>query len=366
MCISRAAFGLGLRGLARKWLAKAVDTVAGLGLSDVEERAGALLRVVAGLDTHARPRGGKAAASSSDVLSRIKRNVKRKTAVVSVEAYSLYGGSLPAFADGCDEKPRLLVHFALEALKKNLKKIALATFKGKEIAKICASPTPPSHHNELLHGINAKIIIQVQEDNMAGAVQTMRHRIDMVSKWTGNASFELANDKLRLACFHSLLGQHKECAAMCQESLDIGAGYDYYDSLGCLKMLATSLDATDNQNDMDNAIHIYECALSMEKDITTKVRLMNALSHLYLKVGGKSQLAVEYLDKSINILEGDAQNADTHSLLLSTIIMYGNAMVSINSFSEAMCWYDLALSENPNQSALHPINYKAWYNKVRG
>jgi tetratricopeptide (TPR) repeat protein len=102
----------------------------------------------------------------------------------------------------------------------------------------------------------------------------------------------------------------------------------------------------------------------MEEDFPTKAMLMNALSHLHLKVGGRRQLAIDHLNKSLNIQQDDANDESTDAnLLIETMILYGNAMASENSFSQAIDWYDSALSSNPNKSALHPSNLRAWYNK---
>lgn len=38
-------------------------------------------------------------------------------------------------------------------------------------------------------------------------------------------------------------------------------------------------------------------------------------------------------------------------------------MASENSFSQAIDWYDLALSSNPDKSVIHRTNLRAWYNK---
>lgn len=120
----------------------------------------------------------------------------------------------------------------------------------------------------------------------------------------------------------------------------------------------------DAMNDPDNAIQKYECALSLEEDFTTKVWLMNALSHLHMKVGGQSQLAVDYLKKSLQIQQDDANNESTDAnLLFETMILYGHAMVAENSFSQAINWYESALRSNPDKRALHPSNSRAWCNK---
>ena len=113
----------------------------------------------------------------------------------------------------------------------------------------------------------------------------MHRRLDVVSRWMGNTSVELANDLLRLGCFYSVLGHHEQCAKYLNESLQLGVRYDNYDVLDCWKLLAVTYDNMGGDN-KSKAIHQYECALSREKDMVIKARLMNALSHLLIQVGG--------------------------------------------------------------------------------
>merc|ERR1711933_273283 len=45
------------------------------------------------------------------------------------------------------------------------------------------------------------------------------------------------------------------------------------------------------------------------------------------------------------------------------MILCGNVMTSENYFSQAIDWYDSVLSLNLDNSAIHSINLRAWYNK---
>ena len=49
---------------------------------------------------------------------------------------------------------------------------------------------------------------------------------------------------------------------------------------------------------LENARSGYEFALVMKNDVTKQARLLNALSHLHIKSGGTSHLALEHLETS--------------------------------------------------------------------
>jgi tetratricopeptide (TPR) repeat protein len=339
VCISHACSSLGLQSLSGQWLSEASDSIGETEVLEVKDEARAV----------------------SHILSLIKRDAEViKERPCLVDRLSLYEGGMLVLTDRCNDKQRLFIHIAFAALQKGLSASAMETFH--RTVETYDSPTPPGYCDELLHAIDAQIIIRVEEGGMNEAVQEMQRRLDVVSKWTGNTSFELANDLHRLGCFHSILGNHAQCAKHLEESLDVGAGHDDYDTLGSFKLLATTYDAT---NDTLNAIRLYQCALSMEEDSTAKARLMNAISHLHLKVGGRSQLAIDYLNKSIAVQKDEAnkESGDANLLLFDTMILYGNAMAAENSFSQAIDWYESALSSNPDKSAIHPSNLRAWYNK---
>lgn len=51
------------------------------------------------------------------------------------------------------------------------------------------------------------------------------------------------------------------------------------------------------------------------------------------------------------------------TLHCETLILYGNILAAQNSLSEAVFYYDSALSSNPNKDPLEPTNLRAWYNK---
>ena len=220
-------------------------------------------------------------------IMRILLVMKRDHGLESPDRLSLYEGGSLVVNDGF----RGDVHFALAALEKGLQRSATAIFENGAKTGIYDSPTPPEYYDELLYAIDAQIIIQVEKDDMNCAVQEMHRRLNIVSKWLGNTSLELAITKHRLGCFYSVLGQHEQCAQAIEESLHVGTGYDEYDTLASFKLLAT---AYDSMHDLDRAIRHYQCAVSMEKTSITKARLMNALS------GEKNvilQLSSAYLQK---------------------------------------------------------------------
>jgi len=151
-----------------------------------------------------------------------------------------------------------------------------------------------------------------------------------------------------------------------EEALHIGN----CDMLDCIKLLATSYDA---MHETDCAIHQYESALLItEDDFNSKAGLTNALSHLHIKVGGQQHGRVDHLEKAINHLEqllhiqqdsSNIEGKENANALLETMILLGNAMSAKKSFLQAIDWYESALSSNPDKSAIHPTNLRAWYNK---
>mmetsp|Transcript_40064 Transcript_40064/g.73298 ORF Transcript_40064/g.73298 Transcript_40064/m.73298 type:complete len:965 (+) Transcript_40064:3-2897(+) len=347
VCISHACFSLGLRTLSRKWLLKALATMDDLGLSDAKMEVEVALYIISVV--------------AKRVTMRDTLVLEGKKKPGSVDMFSLYECGLPAFSEGYNEEPRRFVHFAMAALEKGLHMDAMDIFK-EATEKICDSPTPPSgYYHEVLDAINAQIIIELKEGDMAGAVREMNRRLDIVSKWIGSSSLALAKDLHRLGCFYSVLGHHEQCAKRLEESLRIGSDYDDYDTLDSVKLLATTHDA---MNDKDSAIREYECALATEEDFINKARLMNALSHLYIKVGEDNHLAVNYLEESLRIQQdnADSEGKDAN-LVFDTMILYGNAMATNNSFAQAIFWYESALNSNPDKSPIHPSNLRAWYNK---
>ena len=316
----------------------------------------------------------------------------------SLDRVTLYQGGLVYFAEGCNDNPRLFLFLALALLSKGLQKSAMttlldfipcdygapaspvvleglpvATAAAKKTRDIYDSPTPPSYWEELLLGVDAQIILKVEDNDMDGAIQTMHRRVDVVSNWIGNTS-ELANDLYRLGCFYSLTGHNEPCAKYLQESLHIGMGLDeHLDGrptqshtrirLDCIKLLAVTFDKIGDQH---KAIREYERALAVEEDIIDQAKLMHALCHLLIQAGGQSRLAVDYLDNSINILQKEAKNETTdarQALVLDSMILYGNAMSAEKSFSEAIDWYNSVLRSNPDKSSFCPTNLRASLNK---
>ena len=277
-----------------------------------------------------------------------------------VDVFLLYQeGRLGVLFESYNDKPRLFAHLAVSSFEKGFSVSATAMFQ--KTHEIYDSPTSPAYHDELLHAIDAVMIIQIGNDDTKGAIFTMHQRLDIISKWAGNDSFELANESHRLACLHSSLGHHEQCIKYLEESLHIGSLHDEFDTLDCVKLLATTYDAMQKT---ECAISQYEYALSLEKDVNNRAKLLNALSHCHL-ITDHLEKAVSYLDESLQI-QRDGNNTvgkDNANIFSDTMILYGNAMSSKNSVSKAIDCYDSALSSNPDKSAIHPTNFRALYNK---
>ena len=335
--ISHGCYNLGLEDLSSTWSSKVLGNIDELRLSDqssvaqMKQKAKAILRIL---------------------------SVTKKKPC-SEDRLSLYESGLLALEEGCSERPRLFVHFALvAALQKGLLTSAAEILK--RTTEIYVLPNPPGYYDEFLHANDLNIIIQVKEGNMNGAIQEMHRRVDAVSNWIGNTSLELANGLYRLACFYSLTGHNEQCVKYLKESLHIGTDLDEYDSLSCdcIKLLAVTFDDSDKA---DEAICKYEQALDMEEDIIMKVKLINALAHRLIKVGGHSQLAVSHLQMAMDILQNHENSENI--ILCDTMILCGNQKASENSFAEAIGWYESALSSNPHKSTVNPTNLRALFNK---
>ena len=192
----------------------------------------------------------------------------------------------------------------------------------------CSSPNFPGYHAEVLHDIDAVIIVCVKEDNMDGALVEINRKLDDVSRWVGNHSVALAKDLHRLGCLHSILAKHQRCVQPLEESIHIGCSSNCnHDTLVSMKLLATTHDYL---KDTEKAISGYKYALMAEKEdegFAEKVKLMNAIANLCIQAGGKCQLAVDFLEKSLEIQQDSAFIEDKDAdLLFDTMILYGNVM----------------------------------------
>ena len=343
ICIAHACSSLGVQSLSSMWLSRPLDNIDELGLSDAKVKTELMRKAKANIH----------------ICSLIKRDNEFKgKRSCALDRISLYEGGLSVFVGGYNDNPRLLVHVAFALLQKGLQASALGVFQ--KITHIYDSPEPPRYYDEFLHTIDAAIIIQVEDGDMDGAIREMHRRVDAVSKWVGNG-LGLANDLYRLGSFYSLSGRHEQCAKHLEKSLHVGTGLDEYDEtkLACIKLLATTYDALNDTR----AVNEYVCAQSMEKNITNKARLINALSHFLITVDGESRLAVDYLDNCMNILHGESNDESTNpNILLDTMILYGDAMAS-EAPSSAIDWYNLALRSNPDKSTINPTNLRALSNK---
>ena len=118
----------------------------------------------------------------------------------SVDLFSLYedGGMTGLFAN-CSDKPRLFVHLALAALKKNNIITAMGMLE-KIPEEVYDSPTAPAHHDEFLQSTNARIILQVEEGDLGGALYELQRRSELISEWIGSKSVELARNLYVYLC----------------------------------------------------------------------------------------------------------------------------------------------------------------------
>ena len=189
--------------------------------------------------------------------------------------------------------------------------------------------------------------------------ETIRRLDIFPSAATGRAGAARAPELYRLACLHNVLGRYQNSMIWLEASLESSAEYDDYKTNDKIKMLASNYNAMD---DSHNAIAEYERALEMENNVTDKARLLNALSHLHLKVGRQSRPAVDYLKKSLKIQNADSQAKDAN-LKFDTMILLGNAFGIENNISKAIHWYEVALDANPDKNPIHPSNLRALYNK---
>ena len=241
--------------------------------------------------------------------------------------------------------------------------IAIHTFRKNTSHLISSSSAQaPEYYDELLHVIDAQIIIEVKDGNMDGAMIHMNRRLDLVSQWCGYRTVEMAKNLHRISCLHSILGHHKQCIEKLEESISVGAKLDGYDLVSSMKLLATTHDVL--SDNIEKAVRGYEVLLTKEQVPILRARLMNALAHLHLKVGGQSNVAIDYLDKSLSIQQEAARSgSDGINLMMDTMILNGNVLASKYAYTQAIYWFESALNSNPNKSPIHPGNLRAWYNK---
>ena len=323
-CLSHACSRLGLRSLSVQWLRRASDSAHELGLTDVAEEVRAVRHLFSVIPDPAAASAGKGRPS--------------------LDLFSLYKeGSLASMFEECRDQPLLFFHLALAALGQGLHMSAMTMLQRiQKTERVYNSPSPPTYSEELLQAIDLTLIIRLKDGDTKRAVDDMRRRLDVVSLWRGSASIEVAHGRLRLGCLLSALGHHKQCVQQLEQSMHTGEAHKNYKALDCIKLLATSYDA---MRETECAKRQYERALSMEDDVTTKAKIMNALAYVYTATGEQNHLAISYLEKTIHILKEDVNylekslqiQTDSDFLLFETMILLGNAMSSNNSLSQATC-----------------------------
>ena len=354
--ISQALCCLGhTMSLSEKWLNEAIGTLKDIGMPDaVSAAADVATRILYLLRKWTEEQENNAKIHDSNNWD-----------IEVANPLSLYESGSATFTEGYDEKLRLTAHTGMAFLQKGLHIDASSTLDGL-INGIRDLADPPSYHQELQDAIDALVIINVKQDEMDKAEDLLKLRLELASRWEGDNSIKRAKELRRLVCFYSVIGENAECTKQLDESLSIllsdndNPNVNMEMILDSAKLLATSYDAME-QN--ENAVHQYEFAIDKETDSIKKAKLMNAISHRYCR-SGKSNHAFEYLDKSLALQKSKAnKNDENTSLLTDTMILYGNAMASKQSYSEACFWYDSALNANTDKSPLHPDNLRAWYNK---
>ena len=305
---------------------------------------------------------------SADQQKNVLMNGSKNANDGDANPLSLYEGGVAMLTKGTggyDEKLRLTAHTGMAFLQKGLHIDAFFTLD-EVIDGIRDLTNPPSYHQELQDAIDALVIINIKQDELDKALDLLKFRLELASRWEGDRSIKRAKELHRLGCFYSFRGDNAECIKQLDESISILLSDNDNPNakmemiLDSAKLLATSHDALEQDAD---AVHQYEFAIDKETDFIKKAKLMNAISHLYCR-SGKINHAFEYLDKSLALQKLEANNNDENtSILTDTMILYGNAMVSKKSYSEACFWYDSALNANTDKSPLHPNNLRAWYNK---
>lgn len=343
--IAHVTFRLGKTVLSSKWLAKAMDTMDEVGISLAKNEA-SLVKYMLSVMMNAAPeqsnRGGRLVANP----------------------LALYENGLPTFTDGYNGKDRVHVHWALEEVQKRLHIDAMYTAE-QAVDSIRELDSPPSYSDEYLRAIDVQIAIKLKYNDNDGVLEKLKLRLTIISRWEGDGSLATANELRRLACFYSIRGDHLECLKLLNESLGIIFSLDGkdQDSLAELTKFAGTVYEALGQS--SKAIEEYERALSLMKEgsVLESAKVMNAISQSFIKKG-KSNEAIDYLEKSMQSQKClPNKTSETNNLLADTLVLYGNAMASKHSFSEAIFWYDSALNANPNKSPLEHNNLRAWYNK---
>lgn len=119
--------------------------------------------------------------------------------------------------------------------------------------------------DEFLWLINSQIAILVKENELRQALEKMKLRIDLLSRWRGNEYHEMANELLRMACFFSIKGEHAEAKVLLEHALKVMKGTEGGDvrrEIDLVKVLATTYDALAED---DEAIKFYNIVMNLRK-----------------------------------------------------------------------------------------------------
>ena len=342
---------LGHISLSEQWLREAIDALKEIGMPDViSEAAEVAMYIMYIIMKGSRDQENNALVNGSSGI------------VANPLDFYESGAS---FLEGNDEKLRFTAHKGMALLQKGLQIDAYSTLN--KATNYIRNPTgPPILHQELLDAIDALVIINVKQDEMDKALDGLKLRLELVSRCEVDYSVKLTKELLRLGCFYCVLGDNAECIKQLDESLRILFSSESVDLnvsleiiLDAAKLLAVSYDVLGEDA---GAVDYYNLAIDKETDSIKKTKLMNAISHLYCR-SEKCSLAIDYLDKSLALQKIETRNYDENtSLLIDTLILYGNAMASKKSYTEARFWYEYALDANTDKSPREPNNLRAWYN----
>jgi tetratricopeptide (TPR) repeat protein len=199
---------------------------------------------------------------------------------------ALYEGGLPTFTEGYDEKHRVYIYWALEEVTQRLHIDAIYTGKKPLILNdntfISLSTLfllgdqalgylkgvedlERKEMDEFLWLLDSQIAILVKENEMRQALEKIKLRIDLMSRFRGDEFHEMAKELMRMSCFFSLKGEHNEAKTLLEQSLKViksTSGGDVRREIDLVKILATTYDVIGNT---DEAIKFYNIAIALRK-----------------------------------------------------------------------------------------------------
>jgi tetratricopeptide (TPR) repeat protein len=113
--------------------------------------------------------------------------------------------------------------------------------------------------------IDSQIAILVKENEMRQALEKMRLRIELISRWRSDEYHEMAKELMRMACYFSLKGEDSEAKELLEQSHRVTKsirGGDIRREIDLIKVLAVTYDALGK---IDEAIKHYNIAMDLRK-----------------------------------------------------------------------------------------------------